>query len=226
MLIFNSDGSRAEMCMNGCCSAAHFLFFFRRFGSCFNLKIGRRQVKCSIINENKEIKVLSTHAPADYKEAAEIKTTQGEFFGHIVNVGNPHFVIFEKCELEWLSFHGREIEQHQRFPRRTNVEFAWLDHKADKPFYNLLVYERGCGITLACGSGAAAVLWTLFHEGKIVQNEKASFIMPGGTLVGSIDSDKNIVIEATAKNVFIGELSKSIYSEHKKGKNKNILLKN
>ncbi len=209
MMIFNSDGSRAEMCMNGCCCAAHFLHFFRDFGNSFILKIGERRVKCSIINENNQMKVLSTYEPADYKEAAKIKTSQGEFFGHIVSVGNPHFVILKRCEASWLSAHGKEIESHEKFPRKTNVEFAWMDSREGNSgkVYNLLVYERGCGITLACGSGVAATLWTLFCQGAVKINESIEFIMPGGNIVCYIDPDKNIVVQAEAENVFQGDLN-------------------
>ena len=72
-------------------------------------------------------------------------------------------MILEKIDLSWLQQYGNEIENHKDFPNRTNVEFVW---KAENN-YHALVYERGCGITKACGTGAAAIAQTLYHQNKI-----------------------------------------------------------
>jgi diaminopimelate epimerase len=216
MIIFNSDGSRAEMCMNGSCCSAHFLYSHYNFEPSFNLKIGHRQVKCRIIEDKIKnyTEIETTHEPGDYKGMTDIKTSNGEFSGHIVSVGNPHFIIFQECDSDWLASNGKEIECHQKFPLRTNVEFVFFDD-GPRPkdglgkTYRLLMYERGCGITLACGSGAAATLWALFYQGIVKQDEHVTFIMPGGNVVGHIDLNKNIVMQAQAEKIFEGVLKNS-----------------
>ncbi|MGA0393328.1 MAG: diaminopimelate epimerase, partial [Rhodospirillales bacterium] len=95
-----------------------------------------------------------------------------------VNVGNPHAVFFvddaEAIDLETV---GPEIEHHPFFPERTNVEAAQVI-SPDK--IRLRVWERGAGITQACGTGACATLVAAHRRG--LTGRKASIMLDGGTL--------------------------------------------
>jgi len=95
-----------------------------------------------------------------------------------VNVGNPHTVFFvddaEAIDLETV---GPEIEHHPFFPERTNVEAAQVI-SPDK--IRLRVWERGAGITQACGTGACATLVAAHRRG--LTGRKASIMLDGGTL--------------------------------------------
>ena len=68
------------------------------------------------------------------------------------------------------------------------------------------MYERGCGMTLACSSGVAGILGALFHLGVVKQEELVAFSMLGGAVIGSVDAEKNIILRATATMVFSGVL--------------------
>lgn len=214
MLIFNADGSQAQMCLNGLRCAAHYLFTHHGVQKNFKIMIGQQIVDCLIAegkSKNDPFEVITTVPSAVYGEKVQVQITAGSFEGHVVSVGNPHLVILQKCENHWLSDHGKDLESHMLFPQRTNVEFVWEDTDCRLPdnikkAYKLLVYERGVGITLACSSGAAAALWTLYTLGRIQQDEHVLLTMLGGTLIGSIDQNKNIMLRASAEMVFSGDL--------------------
>lgn len=214
MLIFNADGSQAQMCLNGLRCVAHYLFTHHGVQKSFKIKIGQQVVDCLVVeskNKKDSLEVVTSVPGAVYGEKTEIQITAGRFEGHVVSVGNPHFVILQKVEQHWLADHGKELECHAYFPQRTNVEFVWEDAETALPSgvskaYRLMVYERGVGITLACGSGATATLWALYTLGMVKQGEQVLLTMPGGPLIGSVDQNNNIVLHASAVMVMTGAL--------------------
>ena|GEM_PF-745861 len=152
--------------------------------------------------------LITTKVPAGlYKDTHKIKTTAGNFEGHIVDVGNPHYIIFEKQNIPWLSENGTFIESHKDFPNKTNVEFV---SESSKNNFDVIVFERGCGITQACSSGAAAITSLLFELKKISKNEEIKIKMPGGVVTTWHDS-KNVYLKSGASLVFKGELQNSIF---------------
>ena len=108
--------------------------------------------------------------------------------------------IFQKTNLEWLKNNGHLIESHTNFKNKTNVEFVWTDNTANK--FNVLVYERGCGITLACSSGAAEITQLLFNLHKICAGKEIVLHMPGGKIDCSYTTSNQIQLHTTAKLVF------------------------
>jgi diaminopimelate epimerase len=95
-----------------------------------------------------------------------------------VNVGNPHVVLFvQDAEHAPVSELGPKIENHPLFPERTNVEFVSL---VDKDRLRLRVWERGAGITMACGTGACATMVAAYRRGLV--GHKADVALDGGTL--------------------------------------------
>jgi diaminopimelate epimerase len=100
-----------------------------------------------------------------------------------VSMGNPHAVIFvddDGADLRALAEElGPEIEIDPLFPRRTNVEFA----RAIKGAIELVVWERGCGITLACGTGACATVVAAALEGRVPAGQETAVHLLGGTLL-------------------------------------------
>ena len=104
---------------------------------------------------------------------------EGERFRVVpVNVGNPHGVIFcpdlERVELEWL---GPQLEQNPALPERINVEFVTVE---DAETLGVRVWERGSGITLACGTGACAAFAAAWKRGLC--ESRACVRLPGGEL--------------------------------------------
>jgi diaminopimelate epimerase len=108
-------------------------------------------------------------------------------------MGNPHAVIFiddTSASLRDLAAHfGPGIERDPLFPRRTNVEFASIRKGAKGvPEIDLVVWERGCGITLACGTGACATVVAACLEGRVLPDREIRVYLPGGMLAITVKS--------------------------------------
>lgn len=121
-----------------------------------------------------------------------------------VNMGNPHCVFYvedaEKVPLEKL---GPMLEHHPMFPERTNVEFC---HVIDPHQIRLRVWERGAGITLACGSGACAAVVAGARRGLI--DRRAVVRLDGGALAIDWSADDNCVyMTGPVATVFAGALT-------------------
>jgi diaminopimelate epimerase len=113
--------------------------------------------------------------------------SQGRTFAvTAVSMGNPHAVIFVEdpsTDLRALAeTFGPGLEVHPFFPRRTNVEFARVRTGASGPEIDLVVWERGCGITLACGTGACATVVAACLEGRTQPGRETHVHLPGGPL--------------------------------------------
>lgn len=194
ILMFNSDGTDGQKCLNGLRCAAHYLVAQKKFPQKFMITM-QNPMHCEVCENLVTINI----GKADYQKPHEIRVGGKILRGHIVDVGNPHFVVLKKIDLAWLQKYGRKIANHADFPARTNVEFVW----GDKNNYNALVYERGCGITKACGTGAAAIMKTLHQQNKIVPTQKIFIQMPGGTLQSYLDNDESITQIAPAMRIKI-----------------------
>ena len=162
---YNSDGSTAQMCGNGMRCFAKYVydkalvkkkeFTVKTLAGVMTPRImdnGEIRVNMSRpILESKKIPFIPNHN-LNYK----ISVKDRIFEGNAISMGNPHFVIFIKDDENLLSLaktYGPEIEISAEFPEKTNVEFIKI--KSHKKI-ELCVWERGCGITLACGTGACA----------------------------------------------------------------------
>jgi diaminopimelate epimerase len=126
-------------------------------------------------------------------------------------MGNPHAVIFvddAAADLRKLAeTYGPTIETHPLFPRRTNVEFARVREGNRGKEIDLVVWERGCGITLACGTGACATVAAACIEERAVRGEEVPVHLPGGTLFISVaPDDSGVRMRGPATTVFRAEL--------------------
>jgi len=126
-----------------------------------------------------------------------------------VNVGNPHVVFFvpdaEAVALEEL---GREIEHHPLFPERTNVELA--ERRSDGTL-RMRVWERGVGITRACGTGACATLVAAHRRG--LSPRKATVVLDGGPLlIEWRERDNHVVLTGPVATSFSGRLDPSFFA--------------
>ena len=121
-----------------------------------------------------------------------------------VSMGNPHTVVFVEdvkgLELEKI---GPKFEQHERFPRRVNTEFARV---LDRRTVEMRVWERGSGETLACGTGACAVaVACILNE---LTEDEVTVKLLGGDLKIQWDREKNkVYMTGPAEIVFEGEIS-------------------
>jgi diaminopimelate epimerase len=144
-----------------------------------------------------------------------------------VNMGNPHCVIFDDLrgrngknlkhsDIEYLRKVAENIQTSGVFPEGINVEFVWantddnLTEKAEQ--MRVIVFERGCGRTLACASGAAAVLVAGVLEGRA--KREAIIHLEGGPLVAEwTEDDEHVLLRGPAKIVYKGLLQTDFISE-------------
>jgi diaminopimelate epimerase len=120
-----------------------------------------------------------------------------------VSMGNPHAVIFvQHPTIEMAETYGPHVEHHRLFPNRTNVHFV---HVESRHHINMIPWERGTGITLACGSGACAVHAAALKKGVI--DPICDITMPGGTVTLETRDDGVIVLTGTATYVFEGKMA-------------------
>lgn len=178
MRIFNADGSEAMMCGNASRCIGKYLF-----GKGLTTKTEIRLLTLS------GIKVLYLHITDDIVEsvtvdmgepiledATQFIASRGLDMGTFVSMGNPHFVIFTE-NVDQVDETGRSLEYHPAFPQRCNIEFAHIE--ADGSI-RTRVWERGSGITQACGTGACATAVAAALTGKA--GRTSQIVMDGGTL--------------------------------------------
>ncbi|HBS48511.1 TPA: diaminopimelate epimerase [Candidatus Dependentiae bacterium] len=206
-LIYNSDGSNGEVCFNGIRCVASHLFTQHKFPKEFDVLMGKKKIHCKIDSLKDNVaQVITNVGKAISIEEKTIKIDEEIFNGYSVNVGNPHFIVFKTVSLDWLQKNGSKIETDPNFPNKTNVEFVWPQNVAEN-FYNMIVFERGCGITLACSSGAAAFV-SLLHYKKDIEIENVVKIkMPGGFISSWLTADFDVFQSSSAAMVFKGIVS-------------------
>jgi diaminopimelate epimerase len=200
MLVINADGSEAEMCGNGIRCVAKLLFerdpSLRR--PVLRIDTGAGLLECRIDARDGRAETVAVEmgrpqldpphipvvAPAGQRLVrSPLRAGDRQFAFTAVSMGNPHAVIFiddPAADLRALAeAYGRGIEHDSLFPRRTNVEFARV---RKGPEIDLVVWERGCGITLACGTGACATVVAACLEGRTAPDHEIPVHLPGGTL--------------------------------------------
>jgi diaminopimelate epimerase len=125
-----------------------------------------------------------------------------------VSMGNPHAVFFvDDAEAVDLATLGRPIEYHALFPQRVNVEVASV-LAPDR--IRMRVWERGVGITQACGSGACATLVAAARRG--LSDRKATLVLDGGELLIEWRADEHVIMTGPAVTSFVGEIDGHAYA--------------
>ena len=126
---------------------------------------------------------------------------RGMHQGVFVSMGNPHYVIFTD-EIDQVGETGQKLEHHPAFPQRCNIELARIE--ADGTI-RTRVWERGSGITEACGTGACATAVAAALTGKA--GRTSHIVMDGGTLtIEWRESDNHVYMTGPAEFVFDGEI--------------------
>ena len=221
MEMYNADGSRAEMCGNGIRCVAKYVYDKGltdkeciRIVSCGNVKILELAVQNGKVTSVKvnmgspvlraeDIPVVSGQEEAI---AERIEVEGKEYKMTCVSMGNPHAVIFMDGHGDLGSFDiekvGPHFENHMRFPKRVNTEFAKV---IDRHTVQMRVWERGTGETLACGTGACATAVASILNG--LTEEEVTVKLLGGELEIRWDREENLVyMTGPAETVFEGEV--------------------
>lgn len=208
---FNSDGTIAQMCGNGIRCFARYVSkkgVVNKSKFSVDTKAGViiPEVLCDNrvkVNMSKPI-LTPEKIPAKVENNLnfEIKLKERTFIGNAVSMGNPHCVIFTNEDTKKLAkTYGEEIEHHPIFPEKVNVEFIKIINEHEM---NLDVWERGCGITLACGTGACASTVAAILNNKCKDYVKVN--LPGGALTIEWDGANDIYMTGNADFVFDGTI--------------------
>ena len=195
--IFNPNGDRAEACGNGTRCVAKLLFD-ETGKSNINIKSDAGILNAKKINKNR-ISVNLGKITNNWKKIPLIKkvntldmpiTINGLSSGIAINVGNPHIVFFLKnLSKVNLKLIGPKIENNRLFQNKTNVEIVKIINKNK---IKMRVWERGAGITMACGSGACAAVYAGVL--KKILNKKVEVQLEKGSLFIRIINNEAIMI--------------------------------
>jgi len=215
MNYYNSDGSIAEMCGNGVrCTALFYEEQTNLSKACpYSIEIETRAgVKKIMVHEDETYSVDMGEPVFESKDFPSLTDSNlvkiKEFRFSFVSMGNPHAVTIVPSLNEInIKEIGSKVENDSSFPNKINVEFV---EKIDDYHYKVKVWERGCGETLACGTGACAVfsiinkIFTRTVLGKL--GEETALEFPGGILYIREDKQGHIILRGPACFVFKGEI--------------------
>ncbi len=201
MRIFNSDGSETEMCGNATrCVGKYLRRYVEPERSEFALHTKAGVIRPSVLADGS---VRVDMGEPVVSGSVTLRYDEREFTAQRVSMGNPHAVIFvsdiKAIELEkW----GAAFERDPQFPNKTNVEFVEVQSPEQ---FRMRVWERGCGVTMACGTGscATAVAGVLTGRGK----RNVAIQLDGGELrIEYSEVDNHVYMTGPAVEVFHGEL--------------------
>lgn len=203
MRIFNADGSEAMMCGNASRCIGKYLYE-RGLTDKTVIRLltlsGIKTLQLHIINNKVDTVTVDMGEPALSDETQFIES-RNPGYGTFVSMGNPHYVIFTE-EVNQVGEKGQQMEHHLAFPQRCNIEFAHVETDGS---IRTRVWERGSGITQACGTGACATAVAATLTGRAKGTSR--IVMDGGTL--SIEwrkEDHHVYMTGPATFVFDGEL--------------------
>ena len=214
MRIFNADGSEAMMCGNASRCIGKYLYEKThpwplpvREGNGYQeteIRLltlsGIKTLYLRIVNGIVESVTVDMGEPV-FEDESQFLADLSQGGGAFVSMGNPHYVIFTD-DVHQVAETGRTLEHHPAFPQRCNIEFACV--QADGSI-RTRVWERGSGITQACGTGACATAVAACLTGRA--GRTSDIVMDGGTLhIEWREADNHVYMTGPAAFVFDGEI--------------------
>jgi diaminopimelate epimerase len=223
MRMFNVDGLEGEMCGNGVrCVAKYAYDHGLSRSNPMRVETGRGVLTLDLKVEKGKVEQVTVNMAEPILSLAEIPVDRDKLIkgsreneyrislsggnelldGTFVSMGNPHAVFFtndvKRVELERI---GPVVEHHKAFPRRVNAHWAQVHSRNE---VTMRTWERGSGITLACGTGACAVTVAAVLTGRT--DRKVLVHLPGGDLtIEWRESDNNVYMTGPATEIFSGE---------------------
>jgi diaminopimelate epimerase len=219
MRVLNSDGSDSEMCGNGL--RAFVKYVYERGGIAkdrITVDTGAGPLACDVHLQNGAVAEVTV-------DMGRPRLTRGEIpmagpaaercidvaFDDLrmtgVSMGNPHAVFFiddDRDLMQLATTRGPTYEVHPSFPRKANIELARVRSPRE---IDLVVWERGCGITLACGTGACATVTAACLTGRAAVDTDVQVHLPGGTLTIRVAPDyATVMMRGPATHVFDGQI--------------------
>lgn len=219
MIMYNSDGSQAEMCGNAVRCVGKYVYdrgLTDKKTVTIETLAGIKILNLNIENDVVKTVRVNMGKPVLYPADIPVLSDKNRFIEETVNVddkdykvtcvsmGNPHAVVFldtlKELDIEKI---GPKFENHTIFPRRINTEFVEV---INKNRLKMRVWERGAGETLACGTGACAVMTAAVLCGKA--ENKAVIELIGGKLMIEWEGEgSDVFMTGPAEFVFDGEIN-------------------
>lgn len=220
MRMYNNDGSEGAMCGNGIRCVGKFVYdkgLTRKTRLVIETGAGLKYLDLTV-GEDGQVSSVTVDmgvprledagqctAPPSPPCSGEIRLEANgrEYSGTFVSMGNPHFVIFvDDIGGVDLEAEGPLLERHEVFPDRCNIEF--VEQRGDG-LLRMRVWERGSGITMACGTGACATAVAAILRGRL--SARADVLMDGGKLsIAWAGEGEPVLMEGPARTVFEGEI--------------------
>ena len=206
MRIFNADGSEAKMCGNGIRCVGKYVYE-KGYTEKTNLRIetlsGIKTLNLRLI-AGKVKQVSVDMGRAEVSKDITVPLENGEIICTPVSVGNPHAVIFVKnAEDAAVSTIGPQMEHSELFSGGVNAEFAEV---TGENAIRMRVWERGSGITLACGTGACAVASAAVSKGLCEFDKPITVKLDGGRLEITVSREYKVTMTGPAETVYEGDV--------------------
>ena len=209
MRIFNADGSEGLMCGNACRCIGKYVYE--------RGLTDKRQIRLMTasgikildvdVNDDGIVERVTVDMLPPVLEDERLFLPDGEALpdGVFVSMGNPHYVIFvDDIDVVDVTLEGSRLEHHPRFPERCNIDFAQVKDDG----IHMRVWERGSGITMACGTGACATAVAAAITGK--SGRQSRIIMEGGALdIDWREDDGHVYLSGPAVIAFEGTVELS-----------------
>ena len=203
MRVINADGSIPEMCGNGVrCVSLHVARARGNRKATVRVETDAGERACVVNDEGSAglvtvdmgtVQVLGDRA-VDVQGRTVVVT--------VADAGNPHAVVFGAFARGDVEHLGPRLATHPAFPRGTNVEFACVASDG----IDLVVWERGVGITMACGTGACATVAVACQKELVSRGKPVKVRLPGGALEITIDESWRATMTGPARRVFGGTI--------------------
>lgn len=209
IIIYNQDGSRAQTCGNGLRLLGHYLLEIDRFlGPTLTIETDTNV--STLTRDNHEITVdlglahslidpyqtilLDSHTN-DY--CGEVETSLGTWPADMISMGNPHFIIYTDED------HDAFISEIKRISKRydVNVGIVTIINQTE---LKLTTYERGAGLTGACGTNAAAAVASAVARGMLKPYESITVYAPGGELMLTWNQDAHLLLDGRCTKICCG----------------------
>ena len=228
MRMFNADGSEGRMCGNAirCVGKYYYETYTAKTQNTNILSVetlsGIKHLTLNVVNNKVEsvivdmgipslqpadIPVLSNSPFINQEISIEEKNNNSSLSslkGTAVSMGNPHLIL-PIDDIDHYPLHelGPQWEHHPLFPDRVNTEIV---EQLSPTHLRMRVWERGSGETLACGTGACAVVVAFTHLGRVPKGEPITVSLIGGDLIITYRADDHVMMQGTATEVFRGTI--------------------
>lgn len=207
MRIFNADGSEAKMCGNGIRCVGKYVYdkgYTKKEKLRIETLSGIRTLELEVLDSI--VQSVSVDMGKAIVQPDRMLVADGEtVLCTPVSVGNPHAVLFvDNMDAAPLTTLGPKIERHEAFPDGVNVEFVQVIRENE---LRMRVWERGSGVTMACGTGACASAMAAVSKKLCHYNTPITVHLDGGSLVIKITPDNTVRMTGPAQTVYEGDVT-------------------